>query len=134
MPTPTEITITTLRAFAGLQALVGNGDSPETFRIYNIEMEQDTAYPAISIHKVAQTRENTMADSGGSGVENARVRISVYDEDLSDCEAVQEQVRLALKNAESSTFAAVQIFNIDQFNVDSKLYQVIVDYSIWYRH
>lgn len=134
MTTPTEAVITILNGFAGLQALVNNGDSPETYRIYNMSRPQDDAVPSITIRKVAQSRENTMAESGGAGVENMRARFTIYAETLSEAEAVAEQARLALKAAASATFKAVQVFMIDNYEDDTHLYQVIVDHSIWYRH
>jgi len=134
MTTPTEATRSALASYAGLQALVGNGDSPETYRIYNMIMPQSSSYPVVVIHKIAQTRENTMAASGGQGVENARMRLTCYSTTLAQAESVAEQCRLALKNAEGSNFRAVQVFNTDNFEDGTQLYQVIVDYSIWYRH
>lgn len=127
MTTITEATISALTNYSPLTGLVGNN-------IYNIEMSYGTTFPAIAVQKISNIRENTMADSGGNGVDNARMRLSIYDEDLSDCEAVAEQARLALKNAETTNFKAIRVFENDLFNVDSKLYQIIVDYSIWYRY
>ncbi len=134
MTTPTEAVITILNAHAGLQALVGNGDSPETYRIYNMVRPQDNAVPSITIHKISQQRETTMSDSGGAGVENMRSRFTIYADKLSDAEAVAEQARLALKAAASATFKSVQVFMTDNYEDDTHLYQVIVDHSIWYRH
>ena len=103
-------------------------------RIYTLVMPQDSSFPSVVIAKTSQLRENTMSDSGGSGVENQRCRINIYDATLTSCEAVAEQVRLALIAAASSQFKAVQVFNLDLYEDDTHLYHVIVDYSIWYRH
>lgn len=127
MTTPTEIIHEALTAFAGLAALVST-------RIYTLVLPQDVSYPAVTITKVSQLRENTMSNSGGSGVENQRCSIDIFDGTLASCEAVAEQIRLALIAYESTNFKAVQVFNLDLYEDDTKLYHVVVDYSIWYRH
>jgi Protein of unknown function (DUF3168) len=134
MTTPMQAVYSVLGAYAGLQALLTNGDSPPTYRIYNLVAPQSVDAPFLVIQKIAQTRQNTLAQGAGNGVENSRVQCTAYADTISTAEAVAEQVRLALAAAEGTSFAAVQVFNTDQYDADTQLYQVIVDYSVWYRH
>lgn len=101
-------------------------------KIYNIVSPGKAAAPFAVVQKVAQTRVNTMSDSGGQGVENGRFRITIYAKTISEAETLSEQARLALMAA--VTLKASPLMNIDDFDDGTKLYQVIVDYSIWYRH
>ena len=132
MTTPTEALIAVLRADSGVQALVAQGNSPETYRIYNMVMVDTQNKPTVVLQKISQTRENTMSDAGGNGVENARLRVTAYAKTISDAEALQEACRIAIMAA--AVLNASQLMNIDDFDDGTKLYQVIVDYSIWYRH
>ena len=127
MTTPTEAIHTALTSFTNLTALVST-------RVYTLVMPQDSLYPAVVISKVSQLRENTMSNSGGNGVENQRCRVAIFDSTLASCEAVAEQIRLAFISYESANFKAVQVFNLDLYEDDTKLYHVVVDYSVWYRH
>ena len=127
MTTPTEEIHTALTSYTNLTALVST-------RVYTLVMPQDSDYPAVVISKASQLRENTMANSGGSGVDNQRCRVDIFDSTLASCEAVAEQIRLAFIAYESANFKAVQVFNLDLYEDDTKLYHVVVDYSVWYRH
>jgi len=131
MTTITEAVKAALDAYAPLQALVGNGDSPETYRIHPILAPQDTAKPFVVFHKVSGERLKTMADSGGTGVENMRYRISCYDEQIIDAQAVADNVRKAL--AAAATISAWHVFETDDYEIDTGLYHVTQDYSIWYK-
>lgn len=134
MTTPTEALITALRAHTGLQALLTNGDSPATYRIHNMILPQDIVMPAMVVRKVAQLRENTLAPSGGSGVDNMRARVTMYADTLAGAEAVSEQCRLALVAAASVSFKSVQLLNVDDYDDVTGRYQVACDYSIYYKH
>jgi len=131
MTTITEAVKAALDAYAPLQALVGNGDSPETYRIHPLLAPQDTAKPYVIFHKVAGERVNTLADAGGTGVERMRYRITCYDTEIKDAQAVMDQVRAAL--AAAATLSAWHVFETDDYEVDTHLYSVTQDYSIWYK-
>lgn len=103
-------------------------------KVYALIAPQEINAPYMVIQKAAQTRENTMADAGGAGVENGRYRLIIYADTLGESETIAEQARIALMAAQTSKFKALQVFNISNYEDDTHLYQVIVDYSIWYRH
>jgi len=132
MTTPTEAVYTVLNSFAGIQALVANGTSPETYRIYAILMPQDPIMPAITFQRISAEREALMTDAGGNGVERARIRITSWAKSLAECQALAEQVRLAMKAA--TTFKVVHLLNNDAFESDTLLYSVITDSAVWYKY
>lgn len=132
MTTPAEAVYSVLTGYAGLQALVGNGDSPETYRVYAILMPQDPTMPAVTFQKISAERQLTMSDAGGSGVENDRMRITAWSKTLAQAQAIAEQIRLAMKSA--ATFEALPVFETDGFESDTLYYSVITDYSIWYHY
>ena len=132
MTTPTEAVYTVLSGYAGLQALVGNGDSPETYRIHAILMPQDQSVPAVTFQRVSDERVLTMTDAGGAGVVRDRIRITSWSKTLGEAQAVAEQVRLAMISA--TTFKSLQVFEADDREIDTLLYSVVSDYSVWYKY
>jgi hypothetical protein len=132
MTTPTEAVYSVLSAFAGVQALVGNGDSPETYRIHAILMPQDSSMPAITFQRVSDERINTMSDAGGNGVVRDRIRITSWAKSIAETQALAEQIRLAMKAA--TTFESLQVFETDDFESDTLYYSTISDYSVWYHY
>lgn len=130
--TADEDLYTVLTSYAGLQALVGNGDSPETFRIYPVVMPQEESdKPAITYQRITGARINTMSDAGGSGVQNILYQITSWSRTHKEAHAVIEQVRLALFN--NTTFQTVPINNRDNYESQTKLYSVEYDFSVWHR-
>lgn len=134
MTTATEEIRTALVTFPGLQALVGNGDSPETYRVYSQLMPQDSAMPTIVMSKQSQIRENLLDDNGTDGVDNQRCRFNIYAKTLAECETVKTQISLALAAHDNTNFKAVEVFQLDLYEDDTHLYRVSIDFSIWYRH
>ena len=132
MTTPTEAVFAVLNAHAGIQALVGNGDSPETYRIYPILMPQDSAVPTITFTRVSAERELTMSDAGGNGVDRSRIRVTSWGKTLAETQALAEQIRQAMYAA--TTFEALQVFEADDFESDTLLYSTVTDYSVWYHY
>ena len=131
MTTITEAVKAALDAYAPLQAQVGNGDSPETYRIHPVIAPQDTDKPFVVFHKISGERLLTLSDAGGTGVENMRYRITAYDGELIDAQAVMDNVRKAL--AAAATLSVWFQFETDDYELDTGLYSVTQDYSIWYK-
>lgn len=127
----TSDVISELRGFAGIQSLVGNDDSPETYRIYNLVMEQGAAMPAIVIERLNASKHNTMTDAGGPGLQNVRLRVKSYSDNLDQALQLADQVELAFKA--SANLSCVPLMAFDQYEPDTKLYVVIADFSIWYK-
>lgn len=119
-----------LIAFAGLQSLVANTDSPVTYRVYPYQMPQDSTLPAVVYQLIAGSRVLTVADDGGTGVERNVYQITAWGETLDDADSVIEQVRLALKDASRNY---VPQSKRETFDPDTRLHGVEYDFSQWYR-
>ena len=120
----------TLAAYAGLQALIGNGDSPVTSRIHPHLMPQDPTLPAVTYQLVAGTRANTLSDAGSTGVERNMYQLVAWATTLSSADAVMDQVRLALKNA---AINYVPLSKRESYDSETKLFGVQYDFAQWYR-
>lgn len=122
--------VTTLKAYAGLQALIGNGDTPETYRVYPLVMPQDATRPNVVYQVIAATRQNTIADAGGTGVERVLFQITAWADTHLAAENVMEQVRLALK-ADPVSYVPISMDHV--YEPQTKLYGVRRDFAQWYR-
>jgi len=131
MTTINEAVKAALDAYAPLQAQVGNGDSPETYRTHPLLAPQDTPLPFVVYQKISGARLLTLSDAGSTGVENMRYRITAYDNELIDAQAVMDNVRKAL--AAAATLSPWFQFEQDNYELDTGLYSVTQDYSIWYK-
>lgn len=117
-----------LATHAGIRALVANGTTPETYRVYSLVLPQNTAYPAITFHNVAGERPATLA--GNNEAWNLRIRVHCWDTTLYGAKAVAEQVRYAF--AAATLFRATQLIEFDQHEPDTGIFQSVLDFSIWY--
>jgi hypothetical protein len=121
---------TELTGFAGLQALVANSDSPITYRVYPLLMPQDGTLPAVVYQRIVGTREVTLADSGGSGVERVLFQLTSWATTLDAAHDVAEQVRLALAAA---AFEVVVQDNRTGYESDTRLFSFTYDIAMWHR-
>ena len=133
MTTVTEAIKTVLDNAADVQALVGNGDSPETYRIFPILAPQEVTKPYIVFHKISgNTIEPMDAGAGsGNGTENLRFRFTCWDDDITVSQDLAKKLQTALRAA--TTFAAVNVYDRDDYEVETQLYSVSLDFSIWYK-
>ena len=120
-----EVVQTVLEAFTGLDDLVDG-------RIYPIILPQDVAYPALTSEKISGVPLTTLADSSAKGVVNYRMRVSSWANTLNEAQSVIDQVALAMK--ETAEFKAVLVFENDFHETENRIYRIVNDYSIWYKH
>lgn len=130
MTTATEAIKAALDAGVALGPLITNGDSPETFRSHPILAPQGTAKPYVTYQKITGGPLETMDEAVGN-TQNYRYRFISYATELIDAEAVNAALRSALKA--TTTFRAVHVFEADDHELDTGLYSVTADYSIWYK-
>lgn len=119
-----------LTGYAGLTALVNNGDSPLTYRIYPLVMPQDPTVPAVVYQRIVGSRILTMSNAGGSGVERIVFQFTTWSRTMNEAHDVMEQVRLALNAA---NFAAIPLSNRTTHEPDTRLYGMEYDFSVWHR-
>jgi hypothetical protein len=125
-----EALVADITAYAGVQALITNGDSPATYRIYPTLMPQDSTLPVVVYDLITGLRMNTIADAGGTGVEKNVFQVNAWATTLAGAEALAEQVRLALKSAGRNY---VPLYKRNDYDGETRLWTVVYDFSQWYR-
>ena len=120
---------TVLNSYNGLKSLIGEG-SPVTCRLYHYVMPQNVTLPAVVYQDITSDRMNTIADSGGNGVERYTFQITAWDLTLSSVDAIMTQVLSAMQAA--TAFESVPYSIRGFFEVETKLYSMQRDFSIWY--
>lgn len=83
-----------LTTASAVEDLVGEGTSPETYRIYPIVAPQGTANPYVTYQRISSTREAHLR--GALGECTARIQIDCYADDLGEAANLAEQVRISL--------------------------------------
>lgn len=101
-------------------------------RIYPIILPQDVVYPAVTSEKISGVPLSTMADSTSRGVENYRIRLSAWAKTLKEAQAVSDEILVAMKS--SAAFEAVPVFDQDFHETEPRVYRVVIDFSVWYKH
>ena len=100
MPVLEEGLVTHLRADAGIQALVGNGDSPETYRIFQELLPQEVTYPALSYQRISSPHELTL--DGRQTFTPARIQIDCHAETASAASGLAVAVNASLNDVTGS--------------------------------
>ena len=101
-------------------------------RIYPIILPQDVVYPALTIEKISGVPLSTLSDPTSRGVENYRIRVSSWAETLKAAQATSDEILVAMKSA--TAFEAVPVFDQDFHETEPRVYRVVIDFSIWYKH
>ena len=123
--------VAALTGHAGLQALIGNDDSPETYRLTPLVQEQGGALPAVVYQRVVGAPEITLTDPSSSGVERVVYQFTAWAATHAAAHAVIEQVRLALRAA--TTVTAWPLSLRDLYDPEAMAFGAAYDFSIWYR-
>lgn len=108
-----------------VQASVGNGDSPETYRIYPDVAPDDVARPFI-IYSLIHG-ERPVAFDGVANLRNGHVQIDVYADTLSAARTLADHAVDALEagaNLGSATDSS-------GYEEDINLHRIIIDASLW---
>ena len=121
----------TLTGFAGVQALVNNGDSPQTYRIYPMLMKQDDTLPAIVYQRIVGNRIVVMDDNSGSAPERIVFQITTWAVTSNAANDLMEQVRQAFAAA---TYEVVPLSNRSMFESDTRLFGMQYDFAMWHRN
>ena len=94
MPALGEGIVAHLRADAGIQGLVNNGDSPETYRIFHDPLPQEVTFPALSYQRISSPRTNTL--DGPETFSQVRIQIDCHDTTISGVSTLSAAVVTAL--------------------------------------
>ena len=101
-------------------------------RIYPVILPQAVVYPAVTSEKISGVPLNAMADSTSRGVENYRIRLSSWAETLKGAQEVSDEILVAMKS--SVAFEAIPVFDQDFHETEPRVYRVVIDFSVWYKH
>ena len=86
--------ITYLKTDSSLMALVGNGDSPVTARIYPLLMPQNYTTPAMTYQRISGPRLQHL--DGPAGRAMPRIQFDIYADSYSGAKAIGDALRSAL--------------------------------------
>lgn len=121
--------VAALKAYAPLQALIGNGDSPLTVRVYPIIARQGADAPYVVYRTIVGSEPQVLRPNANGNTQNLRVRMTSWADTLADANAVAKQVNKAMLLA--TAFKATRVMFLDDFDVDTRQYGYIADYSVW---
>lgn len=128
MADPEQAIFNILTNDAGVAALV-------VTRIYPNIVPIDATLPAIAYQRISASSE--MAHDGPAGYAQARLQITMIDDDYGDCKALAAAVKAAL-NGYSGTAASQKIFSshfkneYDGYGKENRQHVIRQDYMIAY--
>lgn len=89
----------------------------------------DSALPPYLLTEVASHQQmNTL--TGVDPLDHARIRCHLYGESYNVLLDLEEAVRNAMNGA--TTFSAQYIFGFEMYEDDTKLYHLVLDFSLWH--
>lgn len=121
-----SIVVAALKANSTIQSLLGNGDSPATYRIDPMINVQGDSLPRITYQRVGTPPTGSL--DGDGTIENARIQIDCWAEGYDEVKALAAAVKVAMATTES--------YKLDESDPDldeTATHRVSFDYSVWVR-
>lgn len=109
-----------LESAAAVTAIVGQ-------RIYGLHAAS-TGLPYIIISVLSH--EHSPHLRGVSELDHARMRCDLYGEDFNQLVTLEAAVRAAIQGA--ATFQAQYVFGFELYEDDTKLYHLVLEFSLWH--
>lgn len=109
--------------------LVTHLDSLVAGRIFPLVAPEGTETPYLVYQTITDEEQNTLDCNGGTdNLSNARMQIDVWGESYTEAKNTAKTVRAAMKS-----FARQNVCGpvTEDYESETKLYRVILDYSIW---
>ena len=125
--------ITYLLTDTDLMALVGNGDSPLTSRIYPLLLPQNYTAPAMTYQRISGPRLQNL--SGPAGRAFPRIQFDIYAASYSAVKNIAAKLRAAL-DGYAGLMGAVDVdrttleSDMDGYQSDTEVYRVSMDFII----
>lgn len=96
-------------------------------RIYPLVMPTSVIMPAINYQTISTIAENGL--SGSLGLDNVRLQVDCWDNTLLGATILAKAVRDAVA---LTPIFGLQVMSLDDYDVETELFRVIQDFSIWY--
>jgi hypothetical protein len=119
--TQIELLFAALTAHAGIEAIVGE-------RIYPVIMPEESEKPVLLYTVISTGQTITLTD--GDGTVNQRVQFSAFATSHKTAHDLLDQVRDCMVT--DTTFKAVFLNELDNYDAETRLFYAYGDYSIWY--
>ena len=124
--------VTYLEGEATILALIGNGDSPETIRLYPLIMPQNTTMPAVVYQRVTGERIHHL--SGVSGRATPSIQFDIYSDSYSEAKSVADALRGVLDGYQGIAGAitvdsTLLIEELDGFDDETDYYRIMQEYK-----
>lgn len=115
-----------------LVALINN-------RLDYVKAPQDIAKPYVVFFKVSDPREHS--HQGASALARARFQFSIFAETYKECKQIAKQIQISLQGysgimgGEEGVFVGgcFYVDETDNYEPQTQLYHVSVDYVIWHK-
>lgn len=127
--------VAALRAAAGVAALVSEGTSPETFRIYHEDRPQESRLPAV-VYTIT-SRPDELCLDGPAGLQRVAVSIEAIADGTTGARALAAAIRGALGgvtgNFGGATVQAVWCTDetdLSEVEGEEKVRRVLMDFEI----
>ena len=123
-----------LKTDENLMALVGNGDSPITCRIYPIRLPQNWTAPAITYQRISADRLYNLA--GPAGRAAARIQFDIMGDTYLSVKNTADKLRAAL-NGYNGYMGSIDVGNcsldndFDGYLSDTDIYRVSMDFIFY---
>lgn len=122
------VVVAALLASSEVKTAVGNGDSPETYRISPLANTQDDGTMRITYQGVSLVPSASL-DGNTGNLDQQRVQVDYWGRDYDLLAALAAAGRAAVASVPTSLL----IGGFDDFDEISKTYRISQDYNIWAR-
>ncbi len=124
---------THLTSDADIASIIGNGDSPETYRMYPLRLSQGASLPAITYQRVSGPREYDLA--GPTGRARPRMQVDCWATSYSAVKDLASKV-IKVLNGLNGNMGGEQVHGVtlegerDGFEDETEYRRVILEFII----
>lgn len=97
-------------------------------RLYPMVAPDSVVKPYATYQRIANTVNNVLAGNGNPPIENTRFQVDVWADSYGSAQATADAVKAAML---AWSVQNVQLLEADQYEAQTHLYRVLLDYSVW---
>lgn len=105
-----------------------NGATAAGDKVYPAPAEQGTAAPYLTWQRVGSSPVTSLA--GSSGLDQVRLQVDAWHTSRLGARALAAAVRTAM---EAQAFKALLVSDADDYEPETRLYRVVLDFRLWDR-